>query len=120
VYCKVHAAANTHSSCALHANVVGIHKCNVYAHAHEYIAHEHICMRNVYVHARLVGMIAMGMCSWTAPQEKNLRDMRFIEAVIDAKLAFSITENPAAIALFKQLRPAYELPSILRCISLSR
>lgn len=46
-----------------------------------------------------------------SPEEKELLDMRFIEAVIDAKLAFSIIENPAMIALFKQLHPAYELPS---------
>ena len=46
----------------------------------------------------------------TAKEKEDL-DILFVEAVIDANLAFSITDNPAVKAFFARLRPAYNLPS---------
>jgi len=43
-------------------------------------------------------------------QEKEELDMLFIEAVVDASLPFTFTENPAIQRLFRRLRPAYKLP----------
>ena len=43
--------------------------------------------------------------------DKLILDDGFIKMLIASNMSFAVVENPAVVAFFKALRPAYKLPT---------